>query len=449
MAAIETDPDMDVLIVERAPEGEHGGNSRYTDAYMRLEEDGSPVEEFIDDFRLFSEGSANYDIVRTLRDEAKATIEWVESHDVEFEAMQTMFLTSNRPRLLPKGGGLAIVEALLGDATDRGVDVSYETTAERIVRSDDREIAGLRIRDGDGTPELIEADAILIASGGFEGSQRMLAEYVGGDVVDLDPLAKGGEYNKGDGIEMAVDIGGGTSGSFEKFHATPVDPRSDAPGPSIHAFPYGILINKKGDRFLDEARKTVDEHYEAVARRIWDQPDRTAYLIYDQKLHDIPDVEYSIGSEVEPYAANPNYSSDADPLESVVTNLAEQIDVEAASLLETIEEFNGSVRDGEFVPTELDGKQATADPPKSNWAQPLDTPPFECYPLTCANVFTFGGIATDTDARVLSTDDRPIPGLYAAGEVTGLYFQKYVGATSVLRSLVFDRRGGKHAASWA
>ena len=450
LAAVETDPDLDVLVVERATEGEHGGNTRYTDAYMRLDENGEPADGFVGDFETFSGGHVDTDIVRTLRDRATETIRWVEEYGVEFHATETAFLTSNRPRLLPKGGGLAILEALLDAATDRGVDVRYETTAESIALSDDGSVSGLRVRDATGEPGVVEADVVFIASGGFEGNPRMLTTYLEGPVEELEPMATGGTFNKGEGIEMALDAGGDTAGEFRKFHASVADPRSDAPGPSVHAFPYGIVVNKHGERFVDEGARTVDEHYEYVARRIRRQPDGIAYFIFDQKLHDVPGIEHTILSEKEPYEATPDYAGGADPLESTVRNLVEEIgdDIDAAKLLETVEAYNDSVQPGEFVATDLDGKRAETTPQKSNWARKLDTPPFGAYPLTCVNVFTFGGIATDTHSRVINADDRPIPGLYAAGEVTGLYYDKYTGATSVLRSLVFGRRGGAHAARW-
>jgi tricarballylate dehydrogenase len=99
---------------------------------------------------------------------------------------------------------------------------------------------------------------------------------------------------------------------------------------------------------------------------------------------------------------------------------------------------------------EIDGLATRdLDPRKSNWARPIDRPPFLAYPITCANCFTFGGVKVDTDARVLDLDGVPIDGLYAAGEVMGLYYGTYTGATSVLRGAVFGRKAGLHAAGRA
>lgn len=446
VAAAEADPSLDIAFVERAPEGEHGGNSRYTDAYMRLQEDGSPAPNFREDFREFSNGKADEAIVDRIASDAKETIDWLRDHDVEFEQLETMFLTASRPRLLPIGGGLAIVEALLEDARDAGVDVHFETTAEELVRGEDDGIEGLWVRESAGTSQLIETDNVVIACGGFEGNPEMLAQYVDGDVTELPTIAPGGEQNMGEGIRMAMDVGADTDGQFRKFHAEPIDPRSDAPEAAIMAFPYGILVNKRGERFVDEGGRTVDEHYEYVTRRIREQPDGIAYLVADQKIFDVPKIEHSLQTPEEPIEAEPDFASDDDPLETTVDNLAAQIDVDADRLLDTVSSYNDSVNDTEFDPFTTDGKAAAVDPPKSNWAQPLDTPPLVCWPMQCSIVMTFGGVATNDQAQVVNPDGRPIPGLYAAGEVTGLYFDKYAGATSVLRGLVFGRLAGQHVA---
>ena len=86
------------------------------------------------------------------------------------------------------------------------------------------------------------------------------------------PVAKGGNYNKGEGIEMALAVGAATAGNFSLFHAEPVDPRSGEPEAAIFCFPYGILVNAEGDRFVDEARGPVDAWYERTTRDIQAQP---------------------------------------------------------------------------------------------------------------------------------------------------------------------------------
>ena len=109
--------------------------------------------------------------------------------------------------------------------------------------------------------------------------------------------------------------------------------------------------------------------------------------------------------------------------------------------------FNAACVAGRFDPLAPDGLAAAAvEPRKSNWARPIDAPPFLAVPIISANVFTFGGLKTDRNARVLDSDGGPIEGLYAAGETAGMYYRVYTGSTSVLRGAVFGRAAALHAA---
>ena len=130
-----------------------------------------------------------------------------------------------------------------------------------------------------------------------------------------------------------------------------------------------------------------------------------------------------------------------------VEELAAQLGLDPGALARTVSEYNAAAGPEPFDPYVFDGKSTRGlATPKSNWAFPLDSPPYVAYPLTCAITFTFGGIRTDSSARVVSPAGTPIPGLYAAGEVTGLYYHEYPAGTSVLRSLTFGRLAGAHAA---
>lgn len=280
--------------------------------------------------------------------------------------------------------------------------------------------------------------AVILAAGGFQGNQEMMAQYIGRDAHKLPTVAEGGLFNKGEGIRMALEAGARGFGQFDSFHAEPVDPRSSREEAAVMLYPYAILVDQEGKRFWDEGATTVDEQYEALARKIFfDLPDHVAYMITDQKMYDIPNYEQGLETDKPPIVA--------DTLEE----LAKKIGVPTKQLIQTVEEFNAAVQAGEFNSTRKDGKQAVGiHPPKSNWAISIDQAPYISYPIACSNVFTNGGVATDTEGRVLSQDDYAIPGLYAAGENAGLYYGKYPGGTSVLRGLVFGRRAGTDAAKY-
>jgi tricarballylate dehydrogenase len=204
----------------------------------------------------------------------------------------------------------------------------------------------------------------------------------------------------------------------------------------VFIFPYGILVNQQGRRFVDEAPGTVDAWYERITREIFNQTQGIAWCVLDARHTTIPN--YRLGLR-----------TDQPPVEGRTPGeLAAKIGVPADALEATVAEYNKACRAGPFKPLELDGLATEGlAPRKSNWAHPLDQAPYHAYPVISANVLTFGGLKVDRKARVLNTQGDAIPGLYAAGEVVGLYYKNYTGATSVLKGAVFGRFAGIDAAT--
>ena len=446
-----------VAVLERAPQAERGGQSRYTEAYLRMKSE----TEVTDDFELhLAENGSGYidpdlvedaarpageraayarglnmvdpDVLQTFAAAAGPTIQWLKGFGLRFDFLPTQFLTRSQPRLLPVGGGLALVEALADAAEKRGVTFFYETTADRLDQDEDGRVVALRARShGEG---LRFAGCVVLACGGFEGNTEMQTRYIGPRAEFLRPICKGAHFNRGEGICMALECGAAAAGDFGSYHAEPIDPRSGSSEPSVFVFPYGILVNKDGKRFTDEAPGTVDAHYEDVTRHIFAQRDGIGWVILDARHTRIANYRLSIRTDKPPVEAGS------------IAELAHRLDLPSEQLETTVAAYNAACRPGEWRPLELDGL-ATAGlrPPKSNWALPIDEAPFHAYPIISANVFTFGGVKVDSNARVLDGDGIPIPGLYAAGEVIGMYHGTYTGATSVLKGLVFGRLAGLDA----
>jgi tricarballylate dehydrogenase len=214
-----------------------------------------------------------------------------------------------------------------------------------------------------------------------------------------------------------------------------MDPRSNRAGPSMYIYPYGILVNKEGMRFTDEGPGPTDETYEGLTRTIFAQTSGIAWTILDAKLKDVPHQSVAIRTE-QPAIEALN-----------IAELAQKIGVPADMLEDTVRRYNAACRSGSFNPLTLDGLATEGlHPRKSNWARPVDIPPYKAYPIISSIVFTYGGIKTDPLARVVNQQGEAIPGLYAVGEVQGLYYGSYTGATSVLKGLVFGRIAGYDAA---
>ena len=114
----------------------------------------------------------------------------------------------------------------------------------------------------DGPPFTVHADTVVLASGGFQGSPQLLGRYLGASLSDLRVISPGGGHDKGEGLEMAIACGADVAGEFEGYHCEPVDARSEKSQAINMLFPYGLLVNSLGERFVDEGAKTVDESYE-------------------------------------------------------------------------------------------------------------------------------------------------------------------------------------------
>ncbi|WP_160148719.1 FAD-dependent tricarballylate dehydrogenase TcuA [Amycolatopsis alkalitolerans] len=424
-----------VVLVDRAGPLDAGGNTKWTSAYLRLDDVYEPSESFVEEVVGFSGDRTSKEYIETLVDRLPETMEWIQRHGVRFRRFPTYFVNSNRPRLQPHGGGEALLNTLRPVAEKLGVEFRYHTTARSLVTAADGRVTGVVVTGPDGE-QVLPARAVVLASGGFEGDPAALADELPGDVSTLIPIAPGVALNKGEGIRMALQAGARRSGQWDSFHAEPVDPRADNPEALVMVFPYGILVNKDGERFIDEGRGTVDETYESTARAVWSQPGGTAYFITDRKFERVADRERGVLTSRKPITAGS------------LAELASALGLPADRLAETITAYNKSVVDGEFDWRRPDGKHTEGlTPPKSNWALPIDEAPLLAYPVACAIVFTFGGLETDPEARVISEQGAPIPGLYAAGECTGIYYDKYPGGTSVLRGMVFGRVAGIAAAT--
>jgi tricarballylate dehydrogenase len=449
-----------VAVLERAPREDRGGNSRWTEAYLRMKSETAVADDFETHFganaghnldpSLLKAVAGAYDdrpgIVKALgftdpeligafAAGAGPALAWLKGFGIKFDFLPNFFITTCTTRMAPVGGGLAMVEALAGWAERNDLPIFYETAAKELLL-DDGVVTGVRARDGAGGTVRFDARAVVLACGGFEGNPEMSARYFGGQARYIRPVARGGYYNKGDGHRMALSLGAAPSGDWSLFHAEPIDPRSGQPEPVVMVFNYGILVNKHAQRFVDEAPATVDATYEAITRRIFAEPDGIAWVILDGRIDDVPNWRKAIRSD--------QPAIEAPTLEA----LAAKLGLDARALAATVAGYNAACpRDGRFDPLATDGLATSGlAPAKSNWARPLDRAPFRAWPISCANCFTFGGVKVDTHARVLDGDGQPIPGLYAGGEMIGLYYGTYTGATSVLRGAVFGRAAGAHAA---
>jgi tricarballylate dehydrogenase len=427
---------VDVTVLEKAREAEAGGNTRWSPSNMRLDAPDRIDPGFANDMLKASGGNGDVGYFRALADNATATVGWLQRHGVEF-VTPLYYLSAGPSRIQPVGGGGAIVAKLLAAAKQAGVKFRYEAEARRLVMAKDHRVGGIEVHSGDGAATTLAADAVILASGGFQGNAAMMRAHFGPGGESIKLISPGTRFDTGDGIRMATEQGAAISGDWDGMHIEPVDPRSKNSAPVVLVYPYGIVVDQHGHRFFDEGGGLMHETWEAFARDIhFARPKRTAYAILDSGLFDIEVFERAIRSEVPPVQA---YSIEA---------LAAQIGIPATNLQSTVEAFNAAATGdpARFDAARCDGLAAagTLKPPKSNWARAITKPPFLAYPLVGAIAYTFGGLATSTRAEVLG-ERGPISGLYAAGETTGHFYGTAPNAVAVLRALVFGKIAGEAA----
>jgi tricarballylate dehydrogenase len=431
--------DVAITLLEKADAEQAGGNTLWSPSYMRLDAPDRVAPDF-EAAMLEATGGRDAAYFHALARDATATVAWLESHGVAF-CTPPYYLAAGPLRIQPVGGGRALVATLSAAAKRLGVTIRYRCPASGTVSAERDGIAGIAVVGGAaGGAETVAADAVVLACGGFQADCEMMRAHFGPGGETMRLISPGTQFNSGDGIRIGVAHGALTSGDWNGMHAEPVDPRSENSAPVVLVYPYGIVVDRNGRRFFDEGGGLVHETWEWFARAIhFDTPGGQAFAILDSRLFEISGFERAIRSEVAPFRAE------------TLHELAALAGIDGAGLTRTVAAFNAAAsRDpARFDPTRCDALAASAllDPPKSNWARAIEKPPFLAYPLVGAVAYTFGGLATDARSRVLGSDG-PLPGLFAAGEITGHFWGTAPNAVSVLRALVFGRIAGREAISY-
>jgi tricarballylate dehydrogenase len=459
-----------VLVLEKAPEAWRGGNSYFTAggfrfAFKSFDElrdivgdlsereaaamDVEPYTEdaYFDDLMRVTEDCADPDLALLLVRESQPTVRWMKGHGIRWIPMfgRQAFRIGDRFRfwgglvLEAVGGGPGLVEMEYQAAARAGIEVRFEHKAVRLVTDERGAVTGVAVRTPTGT-ETIAARAVVLAAGGFEANPEMRARYLGRN-WEL-ARVRGTPYNTGDAIRMALEAGALPWGHWSGCHAVQWDLNAPWHGDrrvgdnfQKHSYPLGIIVNLLGERFVDEGADFRNYTYVTYGRAVIEQPRRTAFQIFDQKVLPLLREEYRIREVTR---------AEAPTLEG----LARKLGIDAAGFVRTVEAFNRAVQPGTFNPAVKDGKGTRGlTPPKSNWALPLDTPPYVGYAVTTGITFTFGGLRITGDAQVVDCEQRPMPGLFAAGElVGGLFYHNYPGGAGLMAGAVFGRIAGRAAA---
>jgi tricarballylate dehydrogenase len=468
-AAAAVDAGASVILLEKARAEDRGGNTQFTICFAfpyegvddlaalcpeidglrdRLDIKPYGAAEFLDDLMKQSGGLADRKLMEIMVEESMPTMTWLTRKGLKWEvSLEGAWEVDGRLHfqalqvLRPPHGGRSVIDVLFDYIERSGADIRYEAGVTGLLTGADGAITGVSISGPDGEDQ-ISAKSVVLAAGGFEASPERRAKYLGPNWRSV--KVRGSRYNTGECLDMARALGAGAAGQWDGCHATQVHASSgdyeigDRAFP--HAYPLSVLVNINGDRFVDEGRNFHPYTYATLGRAVLDQPDGVAYQVFDAKtkahrrlalLGDIYDVVHA----------------EEDTLGKLAISAGIR---DSDRFVRTVEEYNAAVQDGSFDPSRLDGKHTLGlSPDKSNWALPLDTPPFEAYPVNCGITFTYGGLNFNPNAEVLHTDGHVMPGLYVAGEMAGTMFNNYVGCSGLTKGAVFGRIAGTSAAQRA
>ena len=465
-----------VLVLEKAPEEDRGGNTHYSGGLLRIAfnsgEDLRPLiadaeetvdgfffedvpsyteDEFMADLMRVTAGKTDQTLARILIGQSYNTIRWMHEYGgipMEPAISLSAIRVGNRVkwqkgaivRALHEGVGLS--KSWFEKCLSNSIEVRYKSAVTALVQDQHGAVIGVKVSNGE-TVEEFTARAVILGCGGFEANAQMRAQYLGSPWDHA--KVRGSAHNQGDGLRMALSIGALPWGQWSGRHSTPISnewpdfaDRERTDRSNRLSYPYGVMINRDGRRFLNEGEDVGMYTYAKYGGRILGEPGSLAWQIFDQRTVHLLEPRYNTSDPIS-----------ADTLEELV----EQLDVDdKEQALRTLQEYNAAVppsgsNEG-FDPTQKDGLASSGlVPEKSNWATRLDQPPFVAYSATGGITFTFGGLKIDENTRVIGTDWRPIEGLYACGEmVGGLFHFNYPGGTGLVSGAVFGKIAGASAA---
>ena len=460
-----------VLMIEKGPREAVGGNSFFSGGGFRFAYDGiddvrrlipdlSPAElaavdvgsysagQYHDDLLRVTEGLADAELAQRLVDESLSAMLWMRDRGIRWALMTgrqafragAVYRFWGGLTVEAVGGGPGLIQRWLEIAEAVGIRIRFDSAATSLLQDVSGAVTGVRVRTPAGFEDL-RARAVVLACGGFEANPEMRVRYLGPgwDVAKV----RGSRYNTGDGIGMALAVGAQAYGQWSGCHAVAWDANAPPFGNRAvgdlyqkHSYPLGIMVNVRGERFVDEGADYRNYTYAKYGREILKQPRSLAFQVFDEKTRGFLRDEYRIARVTKATAES-------------IEELADALGIEPDSLVRTVAAYNAGVQPGDFDPSVLDGKRTVGiDPPKSNWALPIDTPPYLGFAVTCGITFTFGGLRIEPGTgQVLDTSDRLLAGLYAAGElVGGLFWHNYPGGAGLMAGSVFGRNAGVAAA---
>ena len=419
-----------VVMLDKMPENRNGGNSRVSGGIFAIPsaDTAEAKQNFVDDFVKKGDGRGNLDIYKVLAERGVEGLNWIKEHGAQLlptspSPPYRLSVSVAAPGIF--AGMPNVLGALHKKYAELGGKFAYDTKAKELIRDARGHVVGVRAIGPGGVVDYV-AKAVVIAAGGYAGNKHILQQFVSPNAGGM--MVRGRTWATGDGLMMAQEVGAGLMNlaGIASLHVAAVAKGDPASGNPFSTVPYALGINRQGKRYIDESLG-----YVAHGKSVLSQPQQVAALVFDETIR----KQGAVSSSMALFRRIKQPIVEADTLEE----LAGKIDVPADALLATVKAYNDKVKDG---------KALEASPPKATLAFKIENPKFYAfYPLVPGITLSFGGIMIDTQAQVLESDGRVIPGLYAAGEGAGaLYYDDYIAGGSLVNCLVMGRIAGSAAA---
>lgn len=431
-----------VVILETAPKAYRGGNSRHTRNFRCMHQaplgplvDAYGEDEYFDDLMKVTKGKTDEKLARLAIRTSEECLPWMEEHGVRFQPSLSGTLSLARTNAFFMGGGKSLVNAYYRTAERLGVDVLYEAAVTHLELNGD--VVEWVDYTHEGQSRRLTPKSVVVAAGGFQADTEWLTRAWGPAAKNF--LIRGTPYNRGVVLADLLEQGVSQVGDADQCHAVAIDGRAPKFDGGIvtrlDCVPFSIVVNKNADRFYDEGEDVWPKRYAIWGRLVAAQADQIGHVVIDSKS-----INLFMPSVFPPLKA--------DTLEE----LAKMMGIDGTKLKETVEEFNEACGDtSAFHPTELDGVATSGlTPAKTNWARPINEPPFYGYSLRTGVTFTYLGLKVDENAQC-STTNGPIKNLWAAGETMAgsILGQGYLAGYGMTIGTVFGRIAGREAAAYA
>lgn len=434
-----------VLVLERSDVIFRGGNSRHTRNIRCIHGADFPYnsgaythEELWKDLCGVGTGPSDEKLAALTVRESETAPRWMLEHGALFQPPLAGTLHLGRTNTFFLGGGKALINNYYRTLRDRQIPVVYEARVERLELDGDR-CTGLVVTHG-GREHLLRADAVVTAAGGFEANLEWLARYWGDAARNYH--IRGPAHNDGMVLRDLIENGARTAGEERGFHSVAVDARSPkfdgGIATRLDSIPFGIVLNNRHERFYDEGEDIWPKRYAIWGRNIAYQPDQIAYCFWDAKVQGL--------------FLPPMYGVYSAP---TVGGVAEQMGLDPGAAADAVAGYNAAAPADareRFDPARLDGVATSGtSPPKSNWAQPLDTAPFYGIAMRPGITFTYMGVAVDEDARIQRVDGGAFANVFAAGEIMSgnILSSGYMAGFGMTIGTVWGRIAGREAAHHA